>query len=43
MLHVPSTHQFVDVFTKGLPSALFRDFVSSLKVCSAPVPTAGGC
>lgn len=43
VLHVPSGHQFVDIFTKGLPSALFRNFVSSLNVCMAPVLTVVGC
>lgn len=43
VLHVPSSHQFADIFTKGLPTALFGDFVSSLNVCSATDSTAGGC
>ncbi|KAK1613637.1 hypothetical protein QYE76_019154 [Lolium multiflorum] len=30
VLHVPSSHQFADVMTKGLPSQLFLDFRSSL-------------
>uniref|UniRef100_A0A8R7UH22 Reverse transcriptase Ty1/copia-type domain-containing protein n=1 Tax=Triticum urartu TaxID=4572 RepID=A0A8R7UH22_TRIUA len=32
VLHVPTTSQFADVFTKGLPSSVFRDFRSSLNV-----------
>ncbi|GJU60711.1 ribonuclease H-like domain-containing protein [Tanacetum coccineum] len=32
VLHVPSRYQFVDIFTKGLPSALFEEFRSSLSV-----------
>ena len=44
VLHVPSSSQYVDIFTKGLPSPLFLDFRSSLNVRSRPpVQTAGGC
>ncbi|WVZ59772.1 hypothetical protein U9M48_009871 [Paspalum notatum var. saurae] len=43
VLHVPTTSQFADVFTKGLPSAAFTEFRSSLNVCSTYVSTAGGC
>lgn len=43
VLHVPSQHQFADIFTKGLPTSLFHDFVSSLNVLPAPISTAGGC
>ncbi|KAI3496112.1 hypothetical protein L1887_38462 [Cichorium endivia] len=44
VLHVPSSSQYADIFTKGLPSTLFLDFRSSLNVRSRPpVPTAGGC
>ncbi|GJZ44300.1 ribonuclease H-like domain-containing protein [Tanacetum coccineum] len=32
VLHVPSRYQYADIFTKGLPSALFEDFRSSLSV-----------
>jgi hypothetical protein len=42
VLHVPTTSQFTDVFTKGLPSSVFIDFRSSLNVRSTDVPTAGG-
>ncbi|GKE48111.1 ribonuclease H-like domain-containing protein, partial [Tanacetum coccineum] len=41
VLHVPSHFQFADIFTKGLPSALFEDFRSSLSVRSPPALTAG--
>jgi hypothetical protein len=41
--HVPSARQLADVFTKGLPSALFNDFRDSLSVTTAAVETAGGC
>ncbi|GJS17194.1 ribonuclease H-like domain-containing protein [Tanacetum coccineum] len=43
ILHVPSRYQFVDIFTKGLPSALFEEFRSSLSVWCPPTPTAGEC
>ncbi|GJT36303.1 ribonuclease H-like domain-containing protein [Tanacetum coccineum] len=41
VLHVPSRFQYADIFTKGLPSALFEDFRSSLSVCPPPAHTAG--
>ncbi|XP_071727594.1 uncharacterized protein [Rutidosis leptorrhynchoides] len=43
VLHVPSRYQFADIFTKGLPTALFDEFRCSLSVRSAPATTAGGC
>ena len=43
VLHVPTTSQYVDVFTKGLPISVFQEFQSSLNVRCAPVPTAGEC
>lgn len=43
VLHVPSAYQFADIFTKGLPSALFRDFVTSLTVRPPHASTAGEC
>ena len=43
VLHVPTESQFADVFTKGLPSSVFRDFHSSLNVFPGAVRTAGGC
>nr|GEZ28120.1 hybrid signal transduction histidine kinase M [Tanacetum cinerariifolium] len=33
--------EYADIFTKGLPSALFEDFRSSLSVLLPPAPTAG--
>jgi hypothetical protein len=42
VMHVPSTRQLVDVFTKGLPSALFFDFRNSLYITAGDVETAGG-
>ncbi|GKC69110.1 ribonuclease H-like domain-containing protein [Tanacetum coccineum] len=41
VLHVPSRFQYADIFTKGLPSALFEDFRSSLSVRPPPAQTAG--
>ncbi|GKE87619.1 ribonuclease H-like domain-containing protein, partial [Tanacetum coccineum] len=43
VLHVPSRYQFADIFTKGLPSALFEEFRSSLSVRCPPAPIAGEC
>jgi hypothetical protein len=34
VLHVPTTSQFADIFTKGLPSSVFNEFWSSLNICS---------
>nr|GEX46771.1 ribonuclease H-like domain-containing protein [Tanacetum cinerariifolium] len=36
VLHVPSRYQYADIFTKGLPTALFEDFRYCLKIF-APV------
>jgi hypothetical protein len=33
VLHVPTTSQFADVFTKGLLSSVFEEFRSSLNIC----------
>ncbi|GJZ23903.1 ribonuclease H-like domain-containing protein, partial [Tanacetum coccineum] len=41
VLHVPSRFQYADIFTKGLPSALFLEFRSSLNVRRPPAQTAG--
>lgn len=41
VLHVPSSSQFADIFTKGLPQPLFTDFRSSLSICPPPAPTVG--
>jgi hypothetical protein len=43
VLHVPTTLQYADIFTKGLPSSIFYDFRSSLNVRSTTAPTAGEC
>jgi hypothetical protein len=42
VLHVPTTSQFADIFTKGLPSALFTEFRTSLNVRSTDANTARG-
>lgn len=42
VLHVPSTSQYADIFTKGLPSSLFNDFKSSLSVQPPDDKTEGG-
>ncbi|GJT48790.1 putative reverse transcriptase domain-containing protein [Tanacetum coccineum] len=41
VLHVPSCFQYADIFTKGLPTALFLEFRSSLNVRRPPVTTTG--
>jgi len=32
VLHVPTTSQFADIFTKGLPSSTFTEFRSNLNI-----------
>jgi hypothetical protein len=34
VLHVLTTSQFADIFTKGLPSSVFSEFQSNLNICS---------
>ena len=41
VLHVSSRSQYADIFTKGLPRALFVDFRSSLSVREPPAMTTG--
>ncbi|GJX79742.1 ribonuclease H-like domain-containing protein [Tanacetum coccineum] len=43
VLHVPFRYQYADIFTKGLPSALFEEFRSSLSIRCPPAPTAREC
>ncbi|GJS37979.1 reverse transcriptase domain-containing protein [Tanacetum coccineum] len=43
VLHAPSRYQYADIFTKGLPSALFEEFRTSLSVRCRPTLTAGKC
>nr|GEY61444.1 ribonuclease H-like domain-containing protein [Tanacetum cinerariifolium] len=37
VIHVPSRYQYADILTKGLPSALFEDFRSSLSIRLSPL------
>jgi hypothetical protein len=43
VLHVPTSSQYADIFTKGLPSTLFTEFRTSLNVRVPADQTAGGC
>ncbi|GJR97504.1 ribonuclease H-like domain-containing protein [Tanacetum coccineum] len=43
VFHVPLRYQYADIFTKGLPSALFEEFRSSLSIRCPLAPTAGEC
>ena len=47
VLHVPTTQQFADIMTKGLPTAAFQEFRSSVCIADADADadasTAGGC
>ncbi|GJW14505.1 zf-CCHC domain-containing protein [Tanacetum coccineum] len=43
VLHVPSRYQYANIFTKGLPSALFEEFRTSLSVRPSPAQTAREC
>ncbi|GJW37768.1 ribonuclease H-like domain-containing protein [Tanacetum coccineum] len=40
VLHIPSRYQYADIFTKRLPTALFKEFRSSLSVRPPPAQTA---
>ena len=42
VLHVPTSAQFADIFTKGLATAPFTDIRSSLNIVTPDVVTAGG-
>jgi hypothetical protein len=42
VLHLPSSSQYADIFTKGLPTALFQEFRSSLHVDYPPSSDCGG-
>jgi hypothetical protein len=42
VLHVPTTSQYADIFTKGLPTSVFTEFRSSLNVRGAPSLDCGG-
>jgi len=41
VMHVPTSAQYADIFTKGLPTSLFQEFRSSLNVRAADDQTAG--
>jgi hypothetical protein len=41
ILHVPSSSQFADIFTKGLPTTVFQDLRTSLNIVPSPVSTVG--
>jgi hypothetical protein len=41
VVHVSSSRQFADIFTKGLPSTMFDEFKSSLNI--APNRGRRGC
>ncbi|XP_021986899.1 uncharacterized mitochondrial protein AtMg00810-like [Helianthus annuus] len=41
VLHVPSSLQYADIFTKGISKQLFKSFRTSLNVCPTPVQTTG--
>ena len=41
ILHVPTTSQFADIFTKGLPTSVFQEFRSSLHISEPADSTAG--
>jgi hypothetical protein len=43
VLHVPTTSQFTDIFTKDLPSSVFTEFRTSVNVRPPPAPTKGEC
>ncbi|GKD32244.1 ribonuclease H-like domain-containing protein [Tanacetum coccineum] len=43
VLHAPSRYQYADIFTKGLPSALFEEFRTSLSVRCPPAQTTKEC
>jgi hypothetical protein len=43
VLHVPSSHQYTYIMTKGLPTQLFTDFRSNLYVRDPTATTAGKC
>ena len=43
VLHVPTTSQYADIFTKGLPTSVFVEFRNSLNVHVLSVLTVGEC
>jgi len=43
VLHVPTSSQYTDIFTKGLPSTVFVEFQSGLNVRGIHDQTVGVC
>ena len=43
VMHIPTSAQYADIFTKGLPTSLFQEFRSSLNVQGFDDQTAGAC
>ncbi|GKA11211.1 ribonuclease H-like domain-containing protein [Tanacetum coccineum] len=43
VIHVFSRYEYANIFTKGLPSALFQEFRTSLSVRLPPAQNAGEC
>jgi hypothetical protein len=43
VLHVPTSSQFADIFTKGLPSSVFQVFRFGLNIVPSDVQPEGGC
>jgi hypothetical protein len=41
VIHVPTSSQFADILTKGLPTIVFEEFRSSLNIAPSVVSTAG--
>ena len=43
VMHVSTSAQYADIFTKGLPTSLFQEFRSSLNVQGFDDQTTGAC
>ncbi|XP_019087589.1 PREDICTED: uncharacterized protein LOC109127405 [Camelina sativa] len=43
VLHVPTSFQYADIFTKGLQTSLFNNFRSNLNIYKPPDSTVGAC
>jgi hypothetical protein len=41
VFHVPTSSQYPDIFTKGLPSSVFTEFWFSLNIQGSDAPTVG--
>jgi hypothetical protein len=42
VVHIPTSSQFANIFTKGLPTTVFQEFRSSLNIVPSHALTAGG-